>query len=401
MAIVDGDRRVAVFAGSTSLVKLDLLFDNGTALQPQALCAGAACKLMTVATERMNVQELAEFLDFRGVVVEQGLTTTQSSLTVYMLRRCADEVLPVVADMVSCPAFAEDDYLVWQRARRQELSTLEKRTSHVARRMFYETLFGKEHPLGRYASVGDVDRLSLDTVRDFWRQHYGLKQCDIVLSGSVDDELLALTAKCFGPRKGEAQPLLLPLPQQDGAGCRLEQKMESATQTSIRIGRVLPLRWDEPDYARLMLLVTALGGYFGSRLMSNLREDKGFTYGVRANTQLFSGVIVFCITADVAAGSADAAVQETMKELRRLAEEPIGEEELQLVKTVLAGDFLRSVDGVFELSTRYCDMVGTGIDECLTDNMRSAIKETTAVQLQELAQRLLQEDSMTVCLAGV
>lgn len=163
----------------------------------------------------------------------------------------------------------------------------------------------------------------------------------------------------------------------------------------------MPLRWDSAEYARLMLLVTALGGYFGSRLMMNLREDKGYTYGSYARTQIYRGAIVFYITADVAAGTADAAVGEVVRELDRLSNEPLEDEELQLVKTVLVGDFLRSVDGVFEISSRYCDMLGTSINERFTDNLRAAINETTAVQLQELAQRLLNSEAMTVCLAGV
>ncbi len=154
------------------------------------------------------------------------------------------------------------------------------------------------------------------------------------------------------------------------------------------------------DYARFMLMTTVLGGYFGSRLMSNIREDKGYTYGIYARTQIYRGVIVFFITADVAGGMAQAALDEVNKELELLCKEPVADEELELVKTVLAGDFLRSVDGIFEKSARYCDMLGTCVDERLTDNLRSALQDTTPAQLQELAQRFLNPSDMTVCLAG-
>jgi predicted Zn-dependent peptidase len=86
--------------------------------------------------------------------------------------------------------------------------------------------------------------------------------------------------------------------------------------------------------------------------------------------------------------------------LRKLAEEPVSEEELNLVRVVMAGDFIRSVDGIFERSARFCDMLGTDITETLTDNLRVAVNETTAADLQELAQRLFKPDDMTVCLAG-
>ena len=135
--------------------------------------------------------------------------------------------------------------------------------------------------------------------------------------------------------------------------------------------------------------------------MRNIREDKGYTYGIYARTQIYRGCIVFYITADVAANTADDAVSQVFHELEQLAACPVSEDELALVKNVLVGDFLRSVDGIFELSSRYCDMLANGVDECLTDNLRKALNETTAAELQELAQRLLRVEEMTVCTAGV
>ena len=400
--VLEGGRTVYTFPGSTELVKLDFLYEAGSVYQSQRLCSAATNKLLAAATRKMNSSEVSEFMDYRGVILEHNNTPNQSMLTVYMLRRHADEVIPIVADMLSVPAFAEDDFRLWQKNRRQELATMEQRTSHIARRMFYQSLFGEEHPLGVYATVGDVDKLELASLRSHFAKYYSGGAGAIVAAGCVDDGLMKLLDRHFG-RKQEAvvQPrgLGLGIPQQ--CSRRLEQKMAGAVQTSMRIGRVLPLRWDEPDYARLMLLVTAIGGYFGSRLMSNVREDKGYTYGIYARTQIYRGAIVFFVSADVAAGTTDDAVKEVMHELQLLSNKPMEEEELQLVKTVLVGDFLRSVDGTFELSARFCDMLGTGVDERLTDNIRTAINEATAAQLQELAQRLLRCEDMTVCLAGV
>lgn len=400
---LSGGGDIYCFPGATEFVKLDVVFEAGSMYQPQSTCATAALKLATKATAGMDSSSLAEFLDYRGVIVDSTITPMQAVLTVYMLRRHAAEVLPVVADMLKRPAFAPADFVVWQSQRRQELATLEQRTSHVARRMFYQTLFGENHPLGRYAVASDVDKLSLDTVRGYFRDRFHLENSMIVVSGKTDGELDDIIDTHFGTA-GPMRlmtPVALTMPEKQTAPQTIHTCMPDAVQTSLRIGRVLPLRWDEPDYAGFLILTTALGGYFGSRLMQNIREDKGYTYGINARTQLYRGVIVFNIMADVAGGMADAAVHEVMRELQRLCDEPMGEDELQLVKTVLAGDFLRSVDGVFELSSRYCDMVGASITEKLTDNIRAAINEATAGQLQELAQRLLKCEDMTVCLAGV
>lgn len=396
-----GGRVLHTFPGSTELVKLDFMYEAGSLYQSQLLCAAATNKLLTVATSDMDSSALSEYLDYRGVVLDNSNSTNQSLMTAYFLRRHAGEVLPVLASMLERPAFDDNDFRLWQKARRQELATMEQRTSHMARRFFYEALFGREHPLGVHAGPGDVDRLEPDAVRRHFDRYYRQGAANIAAAGCVDEELLDLMDRHWGKPAAESRkPVSMGCGTPENAAGRIEYKMDGAVQTTLRVGRVLPIAWDDPDYARFMLLVTALGGYFGSRLMSNLREDKGYTYGIYAHTQIYRGTIVLFVTADVASGTAQAAVAEVMAELKRLCEEPMDDEELQLVKTVMVGDFLRSVDGAFELSTRYCDMYGTGVDERFTENIRAAVNETTAAQLQELAQRLLKVEDMTVCLAG-
>ena len=407
-----GDPRIALFPSrNIDLVKIDLLFEAGSAYQQQKLCASAASKLYTLATRRMTSAQVAEFMDFRGIITETTNEVFQSAFTIYTLARHLEELMPLVHEMFLSPAFAEEDYVRWQQKRHEEIATLEQRTSHLARRLFYQALFGDAHPLGVYATADDVYRLQLDTVVEHWKKHYDLSHCKVVLAGNIEkcsvfSEQCAVCSDAAAPGTLNTEHSTLntehltlntshfPLPTS-------HFPLPTATQTSIRIGRILPIAWNSVDYARFIILTTALGGWFGSRLMRNIREDKGYTYGIYARTQIYRGCIVFYITADVAAGTADAAIEQVFNELESLARKPLPQEELTLVKNVLVGDFLRSVDGIFELSSRYCDMQANGVDERLTDNLRTAIKETTATQLQELAQRLLKVDDMTVCTAGV
>lgn len=395
-----GGRQVFAFRNkSTSLVRLDFLHEAGSYYQPSPLVSGAACKLHLAAGGSYNADRLSEFMDYRGILVDHGPSILQTDTSVYFLRRYAEELLPVLAEVMREPAFPQQQFEAWCSKRRQEMLSARRKTGEVARKMFYKSLFGESHPLGRFAEAEDVDRLRVQAVRDFYNERYGLEQTTIVAGGDVDDQLLALIDRYFQGEARNEKREVLAQPNVKAEGV-IEEKIDGAVQTTVRVGRVLPLRWDEMDYAWFMLLVTALGGYFGSRLMGNLREDKGYTYGIYARTQIFRGVILFFITADVAAGTADDAVRQIKNEMRKLREEPMGTEELEMVKRVFVGDFLRSVDGVFELTARFCDMLGTDVDERLTENLRRAINETTAPQLQELAGRLLKDDDMLYCLAG-
>lgn len=387
-------------SSSTDLVKLDLLYEAGSAYQPQPLCAAAANHLFTVASEDMDARQMAEFMDYRGIVIDRGADTLCCSTSFYFLRRYLDELLPVIHCLVNRPAFPPDHFDAFLHKRQQELLANRLKSREVARRLFYETLFGPNHPLGRYAVPDDALRLGRDTVMRFFHERFRLRS--MIVSGNVDEHLIAslspLADNVSQPRI-DSLALSMPSPLPSAP---VTVAIDGAVQTTLRVGRIVPaaIGWDTLDYARFMLLNTLLGGYFGSRLMGNLREDKGYTYGIQSCTQIYRGVIVFFIVTDVAAASAVAAEGEIRRELQRLCEEPVPEEELATVKTVLAGDFIRSVDGVFERSERLRGMLSSDVSETFTDNLREALLTTTPGHLLDLARRLLSPDAMLYCRAG-
>lgn len=384
---------------NTDLVKIDFLREAGSAYQRQVLAAAAACKLASVAGRGMNAALLSEFLDFRGIIVENNNTVFQSTTSFWTLARHLDVLLPVLDGLVHEPAFPEEEFDIYRRHKKQEIMASQQKSSDMARHLFYESLFGLNHPLGHYASPEDADRLDLGVVRQHYRDRCGVGDTTLVLSGHVDDYLLHAIDDHFGHDNPiglsvKQLPVVSPQP------VHRQVAIPASVQTSLRVGRLLPLSWDDPDYARLMVLVTLLGGYFGSRLMSNLREDKGYTYGIYARTQVYRGAIVFYITADVASSTADDAEKQIVYELQRLVDEPVTANELNMVRTVLAGDFLRSVDGIFERSSRFCDMMGTAVTERFTDNLRQTLSDVTPSDLMRIATQFLSPDTMTFCRAG-
>lgn len=386
---------------STELVKLDFVSESGSAYQKQSLCAAAANRLYTVAGGNMSSAAVSEFFDFRGIIVDSNNNATHCSTSFYTLRRHLEEFLPVLDDLVHNPTFPEEDFEIHRRDRKQKIAAAQLRSSDMARRLFYSALFGPSHPLGRYAVPDDADRLSLEAVKQHYAERHRAGDLTIVLSGHVDDNLLAAIDDRFGhdiPSANLYRASLSASSVPDPARC--DMPIAGSVQATVRVGRLLTLTWDDPDYAKLMILVTILGGYFGSRLMSNLREDKGYTYGIYARTQIYRGAIVFYTSADVAGDAVEAAEKEILFELQRLVDEPVPEEELALVRTVLAGDFIRSVDGIFERSVRFIDMWGTDVTEHLTDNLRLALETTTPADLQRLAATHLAPSMMTVCRAG-
>lgn len=375
---------------SLDLVKLDLSFEAGSGHQWMRSQAHAANQLVCEASTQRDAQEVAAFFDFRGIVVERMADVCQGTLSFYFLRRYADELLPLLRELFDSPLVTRRLFESYQARRRQKIATNLQQTGNVARNRYYEILYGPDHPLGYAATVDDVDRLTLDSVAAFMRRHYRLSSAHIVLGGHVDDALLSLVDRHLSPSEdGDAVPhLLLPLPSPLLCG-EDTVAMPAAVQSSVRIGRLLPVRWDDPEYARFLVLNTLLGGYFGSRLMSNLREDKGYTYGIYSQTLLFRGSIAFFIASDVAADATSEAVHEIFNEIEVLRQQAVSEEELERVRNYMMGDFIRSIDGTFEISDRYRHMVFADVDDRFTGNFLDAIQHTTSDQLKDIARRYL------------
>ena len=378
---------------SLGLVKLDITVEAGSALQSHKSLAHAANQLFGEATESLTAQQMAEFIDFHGIIVERMTDVCTGNISFYFLRRFAPQILPAVRQMFDSPVVTPQLFEAYVNNRRAQLRTNFQKTSYLARNRHYELLYGANHPLGTYATPDDPGLLTPQLVIDFIRRHYSLANAHLVLSGAIDPELLALVGQHLAPMADPSvATAIVTLPDPSPMPDSIEPQkiaIPNAVQSTIRTGRILPIPWHSTAYSRFMVLNTVLGGYFGSRLMSNLREDKGYTYGIYSTTQIFRGSIVFYITADVAAQATEDAIVQINHEIERLRQEPVSQDELDRVRNYMMGDFIRSIDGTFELSERYRQMVSTDVDERLTANLMETLATVTPDQLLTLAQTAL------------
>lgn len=395
------------------IVKMDFIFPAGSAFQKKKLQASATMRLISEGTAHHTSREIAEFMDFRGIVLEKNIDEVSASLTVYALRRYLDDLLPLLREIIIEPAYTEEEFNLYVNNRRRHFMTEMMRTSFVARNIFYEKLYGPQHPMGTHAVAEDFDRITVEDIRGFHKAHIRREDATVILSGHVDDDVLSLVDRHFGdfatqesircvdpiPRLADDNPFRDYEPLRTGA-TQIRHRHQGAVQNTLRVGRLLPMAWDSMDYARFMVLSTLLGGYFGSRLMSNIREDKGYTYGITAQTRICRGSLLFSIATDVASEYADPAIAEIFHELQRLIDEPVPADELDLVRKCMMGDFMRSVDGIFERSERYGQQLVAGIDERFTDNYFKAIDTVTPAQLQQIAKQLLRPEELLVVNVG-
>jgi predicted Zn-dependent peptidase len=170
-------------------------------------------------------------------------------------------------------------------------------------------------------------------------------------------------------------------------------------QSAIRVGKELFNR-HHTDYAGMQVLNTVLGGYFGSRLMKNIREDKGYTYGIGSMIISLHHSGYFVIASEVGTGVTKKAVKEVFVEINRLRNELIPENELSLVKNYIMGQIIRMFDGPFATADTIKSILEYGLDFDYYDRTIETIMGITAVELRDLANKYLKPETFTEIIAG-
>jgi predicted Zn-dependent peptidase len=160
----------------------------------------------------------------------------------------------------------------------------------------------------------------------------------------------------------------------------------NGVQGAIRIGRHFPNR-NHPDYTPMRVLNALFGGYFGSRLMTNIREDKGYTYGIYSSLTPEKEGGSMVVTTETGTAVVEDAIKEVYKEMELLRQEPVDDEELLLVKNYLLGSILGDLDGPFSILQRWRTLILNGFDEAYFNENIRIYKTVTPAELHALAQK--------------
>jgi len=230
-------------------------------------------------------------------------------------------------------------------------------------------------------------------------KYYNPAHCSIIICGPVNDKTIQTIEKHLGDNWSSqtANPMNA-IELKQGIGTFFVPK-EGSLQSAIRMGRLVMPR-KHPDYFGFLVLNTLFGGYFGSRLMSNIREDKGYTYGIHSQVTPYKYGSSWVIATEVGAAVTRQTLQEIKHEMRRLQEEIVENEELELVKNYLHGTYLRALDGVFNQSERFRGILDSELGMQYFYNSLQAVQKMDANRLQQLAQQYLKPDEMLTVVVG-
>lgn len=380
------------------ILRLSVVFRAGSSTQQIPFSASATANLLAEGSEQMSAREISERLDYHGSYFDVNIDRDYSYISFAMLSKFAQPTLDVAAEILLRPTFPEEEVKTYCAKRKQRLSIDRTKVDVRAREAFARAMFGQEHPYGHSFDEALYDTLSRETLVEFYRRHYTADNGFAVCSGRIgDEELRAITALLEQlPASGDHPAPHFPTPVQQSE-VRIEHP--GAVQSAIRIGRLLFGR-EHPDFLGMQVVAAALGGYFGSRLMQNLREEHGYTYGVISAMVNFERTGYLAIATQVGSEVTEEALAAIYEEIERLRREPMPEEELQLVRNILTGEMMRILDGPFGIADVTIENILCGrTNRVITDNV-ARIRAITPAEVQRLAAQYLAREELVTVVVG-
>lgn len=378
--------------------RVTFVFRAGSVQQSSPFVASSVANLLSEGTAHLTSCEIAEKLDYYGSWFDVNIDRDFSYISFCMLSKFMKETMQVAREILLLPSFPEEEIATYAQKRKQKLALERAKVDSRARELFAQSLFGKTHPYGVSYDEKEYEGLKRENLVSFYEEHYTAKDCFVVCSGHVGKDELE-TVREIAEALPEGRPhSSMSFPEMSS---QKETFLvhEGAVQSSIRIGRILFER-QHPDFVGMQVVATALGGYFGSRLMSNLREEHGFTYGVIAAMVNFEKTGYLAIGTQVGADVTKEALQEISHEIHRLRTELMPEEELSIVKNMMIGEMMRILDGPFGIADVTIENILCGKDNHSIEEQVREIRNFTPQRVRELAEKYLREEDLVKVVVG-
>ena len=387
--------------GEQELVRIEWIVNNVFAKENQALLNTCACELLLEGTTANSSAQLAEQVDFHGAFLVPSFGYDQSSLTLFSLNKHLDRLLPLVKEILTDSVFPEKELTTYIRNNKQKLQVSLKKNSFVARRRFNNAVFGATR-YGYVPEVADYEELRREALMHLFAEQYRPSNATLVVAGRVTDEVLRTLERLFGDEwqdKGvPAIPDVPPVLQSTVGGLIVDERAD-ALQSAIRLG-YQSIQRSHQDFPGLQVLNTLLGGYFGSRLMTNIREDKGYTYNIGSGLASLKHGAFLTIASEVGVDATAATLTEIQKEIHRLRDEAVTESELALVRNYMMGSMLGSLENVFSHADKFKNVYFSGLGPDYYDYYIEVVNTITPGEIQRLANAYLDYDKMVKVVVG-
>lgn len=398
--VLDNNIKLYVInGGEQELVRIELVFKNVNWNPAKPLQAYTVNSMLVEGTDKLSAQQIAERIDYYGAFLQVDYNYDYSTVTLYTLTKHLEATLPVMKAIITESVFAETELETFKTNQKQKLMVSLEKNDYLGRRLFNNALFG-DSIYGFKTEVFDYDKLDRAQLLEYFEAAYQPSNCTIIASGKIEESSIKLLNKFFGQDwdKGlDVTQNIFSFATEKGKEHYFER--QDALQSAIRIGK-LSVNRNHTDFPGLQVLNTVLGGYFSSRLMSNIREDKGYTYGIGSAIVSLQNAGYFVIGSEVGAQVCTAAINEIEKEIKTLQTELIPQEELDLVRNYMMGSLLGSLENALSHADKFKNIFFSGLTYEYYNQYIDTVKTITAEELQQLAIKYLDFNDLEKVIVG-
>lgn len=388
----------AIDAGDQPVNRITVSYDSGimNAIIPDAL--QLSVQLLREGTISYSGSEISNTLDYYGAWLKSDVLTGNTIVSLWSPNKSTSHILPILKEILSAPTFPLKEFETLRQKRKAQYLLSQKNVTYIASQLDKQMVFGKDHPINQVLNADEIENLSRDSLKSEYIRTFSRKP-KVFVAGAIK-EILPIVVDLFSQFKYDnavSTPIDI-IPMQPVSSQTLIKDVDTEHQSSI-IMSIPTVDRSHEDYISLRLVVMALGGYFGSRLMTNIREDKGYTYGIQANLYGYREGGVISISTNTAPQYVDAVIKEVKHEMQRLCEQPMDEDELNVVKNNAMTSLAAILDSPFSIMDHHISHFHNGTPKDYLERQIAAIKSLTKNDVLVLSRKYLNEDKLLISIA--
>ena len=389
----NGTKVCEINLGSQDVVKLEIVHAAGRSVENHKLMSRATAALMREGCGDKTSAMIADEIDYYGSSIKTASNMDFSYSILYSLLKHADRGINLLHEMYTQPTFPEDEIEKFKKINIQKLKEELTKNEVLTYRQITDEIFGTDHPYGYNSTEADYNNISQKNIVDHFESYYGTDNMTIILSGKITDAIRNEVFKCFGGETKTSKKHVYTPATSSTEGRKIHFSSKNEHQSAIKTGFRL-FDKNHPDTAAFFLLNTILGGYFGSRLMTSIREKSGYTYDIYSNMDQMLHDGCFYISTEAAKEYVSPILKEIDNQMDRLKQKTVTGKELKMVKNYLMGNFMNVLDGPVNVSSFVKSMLLIGKEPSDFLTFVDEILEMKPKKVMETAQKYFQEDKM-------
>lgn len=380
-----------------ALLKIDIIYKAGKWQEPFPGISNFTAQLIEKGTSDKKSYEIAGIFDQYGAHVEISPGFDYTTVSLYCLSNKVEEVFPLFLEILQTPSFPEEEIDLVKSIFAQNLKINNEKNSYVASKLIRRNLFGENHPYGSSVELNHLDKITQTNLLSFFKERFN--PFAIYITGQINDSKIDYILRLLRTLKSDGQENLIETHPVISSTKEEYIQKEGSVQTSLRLGK-RSINRNHKDYFDLLFLNHILGGYFGSRLMKNIREDKGLTYGISSSLSPFLNDSFFVIGADVNKENQDITIREIQNELRKLREEKVDSQELEIAKSHFLGSIQLDMANPFSVMDKIKNVNLNKLDPHYYSKLFNRINTLSSDDLSSIAQIYLTDNDLFIVKVG-